>query len=188
MPSSKQIELDYFEWLSDLVEGFDGDVSYLILLKKLHNIDAFALLKEDENRLEDGKNLRNIYFEDNGVHVRFVDCLCGPCSVLELLIGLAMRMDDILYDPNEEDGVLARSFWEMIENAALDGLSDDEWGYHPNPDRLVKGFVNVLLNREYPRKGLLFPLKNRRKDCRKMELWYQMQEYLKENYGYLLDL
>ena len=41
-----------------------------------------------------------------------------------------------------------------------------------------------MLAREYSDNGHggLFPLKNPKKDQRKVEIWYQMTEYINENY------
>ena len=44
--------------------------------------------------------------------------------------------------------------------------------------------VKKFLNREYDKDGTfgLFPLKNPKKDQRKVEIWYQMMAYIIENF------
>jgi hypothetical protein len=74
-------------------------------------------------------------------------------------------------------------FWKILENAGLDLYDDGAfYGHHGNTE--VNEILNKIINREYRRdgKGGLFPLKRTNKDQRKVELWYQMNEYLVENY------
>jgi hypothetical protein len=74
-------------------------------------------------------------------------------------------------------------FWMMLGNAELDGFTDEAF-YALRGHILVDKILNRILDRTYKRDGIggLFPLKHPKKDQRRVELWYQMNAYLVENY------
>lgn len=170
----EQINKEYFLALSDLVGADNGDVSYRLLLRDLWLTNFYSILKKDLNREDDGLILREKIMGDDS------DYITGPCSLLEMLIGLAERMDEIMYDPDSGDGV-SRWFWEMIENLGLDEMSDDHYN-----TKIVENHLRMLLERTYDSDGMgsLFPLEypDYNIDQRDVEIWYQMQNYLNERY------
>ena len=62
--------------------------------------------------------------------------------------------------------------------------SDDNWDEESSEK--VDYYVDKLLGRDYFRDGFggLFPLKHAKKDQRKVEIWYQLQNWLMENYEF----
>jgi hypothetical protein len=86
-------------------------------------------------------------------------------------------------EDQDDDMKMCDWFWKMLENIGLNGCTDetylDDWN-----DRYVDQILEKIIERGYGRdgKGGLFPLKRARKDQRKVELWYQMSNYLVENY------
>lgn len=169
---------EYFEWLT-YVSNIGKD--YSMLAEILHERTFYSIVHNDENRGEDGKVLRKIFEQET----LFDDYSCladRGCSMLEMLIGLAIRMETILEDPYEGDRTV-RWFWEILDNLGLSKYTNYELKYH-NKLTEVQEIIDNLLERRYSRsgKGGLFPLKNAKKDQRKVEIWYQLSAYLLENY------
>lgn len=179
--SEEVIRAEYFQWLCGLVMVDEPDHSYWILAKALHNTAFYWSIRCDENRAFDGMKLRDIFAEEHS-YCGF-ETLSGPCSVFELLIGLALRIESTLTDPENGDRTV-NWFWEMIENLGLEKFTDADY-YRVGGDYVVGEILTKLLRRWYFRNGEggLFPLKHSRKDQRKVELWYQMSAYLMENYN-----
>lgn len=96
--------------------------------------------------------------------------------MLEALVALAQDCEnEIMYDPDEGDrtGVW---FWEMIENLGLDGL--DDWCFDEDDFEYV---VRRFLDRKYKADGQggPFVIRGFRGDLRRVELWYQLNFYMK---------
>lgn len=172
---------DYFEWLCSRV-GVDTDsTSYWLLARDLFSKEFYSLIEHDENRSYDGLALReeygSIYDEDEET---FMDT---DCTVLEMLIALAERMSDELYNPETGYKDAPGLFWELIDNLGLSVYSDDIY-VEIDGTYNCGMIIDCFLNREYAYNGEggLFPLKNPLGDQREVEIWYQMHEYMKEKY------
>lgn len=169
----------YFRWLLDTVMFRDmkrSGRSYLYLLKQMGSIQFTWSVDSDVNRAEDGKYLRYTYAEMVGTDYE----IKGACNFLEMCIALASRMNDDIFDA-DPTARPARWFWIMMENCGLDKYTDD------NFDPLeVEQICARIIKRQYNRtgKGGLFPLKHPKEDQRKVEIWYQMQAYILENFDY----
>lgn len=168
-------EEGYFLWLCSLVDH-DPDRNYSGLLGCLHSVyfneDSAVLIPNDDNRIVDGMDLRNQYFEETGMDVE-IPC----CTFLEMLIALAFRMEDTIGRNYDE------WFWLMLRNIGLDGMDDDRYS-DLSDSEMIEDTILIVMNREYGMDGTggLFPLKNPDKDQRKVEIWYQMSAYLIENF------
>lgn len=172
------VKEDYFYWLASLVDT-DPNRDYSGLLMELHSIefspDTAILIPNDDNRIEDGLALRDRFKEATGCKV--CSYLDGPCTVLEMLIALAYRIEDVIGNGH------VYSFWEMMQNLDLDKYNDDSISEIGNADD-IDDKIDELLNRTYSRNGVggLFPLTHPDRDQRKVEIWYQMGAYLNEKY------
>lgn len=168
----------YFQWLCMIVKTDYTEDDYSILLKHLHSREFTWFVPNDDNRASDGQKLREMFIDELGLGDFELSALYGPCSVLEMIIGLAIRIDDIMDDMT--DGSHAgKWFWELIHNLGVDTFSD-AYGNHIEIDIAVSD----LLWRRYERNGNrgLFPLVRTNVDQRKVEIWYQMNAYLMERY------
>ena len=169
----KKVQTDYFEWLEHIVT--DGK-EYNLLLHDLHNIDFVSLVKLDENREMDGQSLRTLYGDEVGIKYEEIeDYLAGPCSVLEMLIGLASRIEGTIFSDFEEGIPETRAyFWEFLTNLGLEVYTDVRYSTTE-----VRHIVERFVFREYDPdgKGGIFPLQNAGEDQRKVQIWYQMQMY-----------
>ena len=170
---------DYYIWLLDLIDNDKYDVNdYTDVLDKLFRTEFYDLVDNDSNRIEDGFDLRNDFSEEIGEHLYFVmDELPDFCSVLEMMIALARRMEtDICYDENYGDRS-AQWFWMMMENLGLIYQDND----HYDEDE-VSEILDNFLERHYSKTGQggLFSVKNGQIDMREIEIWYQMNYFLDE--------
>jgi len=158
---------DYYLWLESLV----SDGNHYRLLRYLYEQPYRWQFTLDENRSAGGLNLRSRFAFDNGIDV--LDVGEGPCSVLEMMIALADRMTEVL--PYEiKDG-----FWVMIRNLHLDQFDDSNFD-----EGQINYILNVWLDRTYDSSGngSLFPLKRYLGDCRRLDVWSQMNAWVSENY------
>lgn len=178
------VRSSYFNWLCQSIIDSDGRNNYGHLMEQLYSLyfseRTAKLIPNDANRIMDGLYLREEYVTKR--RVRHTDGMFYPeCTVLELIIGLAKRMDDSI---GIKDHI--SWFWDLIANLGLTEFDDDSYekdfdGVSMEVDRIISD----LLERTYDRKGHggLFPLQYPKTDQRKIEIWYQMSEYLNENYS-----
>jgi len=142
-------------------------------------VDFYWSVPNDGNRIEDGLKLRELFMQRHDFFV-----LDFPCSVLEVLIGLALRMEDNLADPSKGDRT-AEWFWEMIANLGLDQFHDQNY-QEAGGDTNVGYILRTFMDRTYTRRGegSLFPSSRRSgRNLQRVELWYQLMAYLEENYA-----
>ena len=159
---------EYFEWLCDFVcgERFAKEISFRRLLVYLHDREFTYTLAMDSNRAQDGIDLRERYYGDPTIK--------GPCSVLEMMIALSFKAEEVMDDPAYGNR-MAQWFWGMINNLGLGSMVDTRF------DKLyVKNVIDRFLNRDYERngKGGLFTIRNHDRDLRDTEIWIQMCLYL----------
>lgn len=176
---------DYFLWLCKLVKAEDSN--YLYLLNKLHSIEFYWTVDNDDNRAEDGKALRSKFISETGLEV-YTDLdsqfLYRPCSVLEMLIALACRWENDVMVDIKEDTDASKWFWIMIDNLGFFREEFDDKHFDDRKSKEILKRVYNLLDRKYNADGFggLFPLRNPLKDQTKVEIWYQINSYFNENY------
>lgn len=164
----------YFEWLSKFVdEGKTPRTSYRKILMFLHSAEFRYTISNDSNRAEDGMKLRDRFVAEKG-YENLIGYLEGPCSVLEMMVALAIRCEVHIMDDSEYGDRTRQWFWGMMVNMGLGNMTDD------NFDKgLAYEKVNNMLDRNYSTdgKGGLFRVKNCRLDMRAVEIWYQANWY-----------
>jgi len=131
----------------------------------------------DGNRAEDGIGLRYRFgYEcrhDDPVITAYLDN--RGCSVLEMMIALALRCEEHIMSDPVVGNRTGQWFWNMIVNMGLGGMDDVKF------DGLyTDAVVGKFLAREYEQngKGGLFTVEGCRYDLRGIEIWYQMCWYL----------
>lgn len=168
---------EYFKWLSDMVckQRYSQQISYERLLTRLHDIVFRYSIPKDQNRAEDGIGLR-YRFADEWSNIEDVErYLRGPCSVLEMMIALAVRCEEtIMDDPNVGDRT-AQWFWGMIGNLGLGTMDDSRFD-----EERVDEAIDTLICREYAAdgRGGLFTVRDCDCDMRDVEIWHQLCWYL----------
>ena len=176
MTKKDRIQNEYFEWLCNIVcKGkFSKSISYKKLLTRLHDTYFTYTIPRDRNRAEDGIYMRYHFSIDCNCRDA-EDYLDGPCTVLEMMVGLAVRCEDQFMTNTEYGDRTSQWFWQMIVNLGLGGMTDD------NYDRQeVDDIVWTFLNRryDYDGKGGLFRVRDTKEDMRRLEIWYQLNRYL----------
>lgn len=166
----------YFNWMYYLVFN---DRRYWKLMCHLHSINFRYLISMDSNRAEDGTDLRYRFghenYHDEAMIAAFLDD--RPCSVLEMMIALAIRFEEHIMDDPEIGNRVSEWFKTMLYNLGLKHMDDEHYDR-----RKVEDIIERFLNREYKKngKGGLFTA-NSDRDMRSVEIWYQMNLYLDEN-------
>lgn len=166
---------DYFEWMYDIVSGarFAPGMTYRKLLTFLHEAEFVYFVPYDENRAADGVALRYHYcLEHDCIDLEW--CLTGPCSVLEMMLALAMKCEELMDDLSIGNRT-SQWFWNMITNMGLGSMNDtnyNEW--------LVNDVISVFLRREYEPdgRGGLFRVRGWNRDMRTAEIWHQLLAYI----------
>lgn len=173
------IEKEYFDWLYDYVcKGrANQHVSYEKVFRYLHEVEFTFSISNDVNRAVDGTDLRYRFALQKGEE-RIEEMLRGPCSVLEMMVALAIRCEESIMDDTRYGDRTGQWFWIMMRNLCIDGMTDDIFDIE-----YVEYCINSFLNREYEPDGYggLFYIKNCREDLRDVEIWTQLCWFL-ENY------
>ena len=169
-----RISDEYFEWLFDLVcqQRFSRHITYRKLLTRLHDTEFRYLIQRDKNRAEDGIELRYRFASQYGYKHYDLD---GPCSVLEMMIALAIRCEETIMDDAGVGDRTGQWFWGMIRNLGLGSMNDSRFD-----ERFVDDVIERLLDREYEPDGTggLFTVPYCKTDMRDVEIWYQLCWYL----------
>ena len=178
----------YIQWLYSKVGSHDRKYNHFWrVIRRLYRKEFYYTVKNDENRYQDGLYLR-VQFTDEYNYAPEDIChiLDGPCTVLEMLVAFAIRIDsEIMWDPDVGDRT-AFWFWKMLENAGLDlrRFSDEYF----DKDCIVEleDLLNRVLSRHYDKfgNGGFFPISSYQKNFQRTELWHQMHFWISENYPF----
>ena len=167
---------EYFEWLYNLVCGdrYSNAISYKKLLAYLHRTEFTYLLSKDKNRAADGVDLR-YRFSKERYHGHIPSCLDGPCSILEMMVALAIRCEETIMDDPKIGDRTSQWFWGMVTNMGLGYMSDNRFDEH-----VAKEIIDRFLNRDYSQNGRggLFTVRNCEYDLTNIEIWTQMLWFL----------
>lgn len=141
------------------------------LIGQLYSKEFVWFVPNDDNRAEDGRELRHEFLDDEE-ETADDDWLNLGCSVLELLVGLSRRL------AFETDRESRDWFWVMVSNLGLLEHND----YSNYPTEKVDDAVDSLIWRtyHYDGRGGLFPLEHADEDQTDVEIWYQLNAYLLE--------
>lgn len=169
MPSEGKVnEKAYLNRLVHLVVPRKHE--YHKLFQQLYETPFVSLVSRDKSRESDARDLREMLGGPS-----LAD---RPISVLEVLIGLAHRLEDqimINYAYGDRTG---QWFWEMMVNIGLGGMKDSNYD-----ESHVAKAMSRFMNRQYNYDGSgggAFVVKDPRRDMRETELWYQANWYLSE--------
>lgn len=177
MISKYGIENAYFDWMCDLVckNRFGNDISYKKLLTFLHGIEFSYTIRRDRSRADDGINLRYRFpYEDFGIDdiERYIN---GPCSILEMMLALAIRCEETIMDNPAYGDRTGQWFWGMIASLGLSSMEDSRFD-----KKSASKIIEKFLSHEYEPngKGSLFTIRDCKDDLRKVEIWTAMLWYL----------
>lgn len=174
---TKPLDESYFEWLYSQVapvEVQDPKLTYWKLLKELYSKEFVWIIPNDDNRIEDGKELRREFIHEEGLEDVDPHWIDLGCSMLELIMGLSRRLEF-----EADAGEPHYWFWHLIANIGLERYTDKS----RRSRRVIDEILDTVIFRTYGSDGHggLFPLDNPQKDQRKVELWYQLSAYVVEH-------
>lgn len=175
---AEPLDETYFKWLAVQVVNTrlkNPRSTYWEVLRQLQRTEFVWKIRNDDNRVEDGKELRSEFFESEFGEPLIDEMRNEACSFLEMLIALSRRLEFQASGASAADW-----FWHLLDNV---GLHITDWDYEAQRMHdYVDQVLQVINNRNYDRNGRggLFPLHESDIDQREVELWYQMNYYLLE--------
>ena len=171
---TEPIESSYFRWLVAKVtdpHARTPSQTHWKLLQQMHQTPFAWDVLGDDNRAEDGVNLRKEYLiqtnEDYDEQWFMLES-----SVFEMVYGLSRQAAF-------KDGRRPYDwFWEIMDNLGLSHYCDAA----EYDERHIAAILDRLVWRTYDRygNGGMFPLHSPMRDQRKVEIWYQLEGYLAE--------
>lgn len=169
---------NYLGWIEQLVVPPEHQGQFGKLIRKLFSIPFIPACRNDENRAENGWNLRYRFLYERGLPYDFANYISPSfCSVLELMTRLAVCCEEeYMCNPAYGDRT-SRWFWEMLRSLGLDWVTD----YY-----FDEGFVDTLIDRFQRRdyrpngSGGLFTLRCPVGDMRDYDIWHQFCLYVDE--------
>ena len=173
---------DYVYYLYRIVQnGGENHRKLCVELFKNRFFITRSAPKRDIDRKKDGLELRK-----EQIYELYEAQLTYPCTMLEMIIGISKRMSEQLMDEDGEDKT-AQYFWEIIGNLGLDCWDDDNFGWETGlAHKKIAKTCEILCKRQYNPDGTgggMFPMPGLLGiNQKKMEIWYQMQEYINWKY------
>lgn len=174
MDHLEPIESEYFNWLIAKIKKRPTSwttptTAYWKLMRELQNTEFVWIVSMDDNRAEDGLELRREFVRETRVDTD-PDWMHIGCSVLEMMIAFARRAEFAT------DRSIRDWFWEFLRNLGLEEFNDAS-GFDP---REVSEILDRFIWRTYDYYGVggMFPMHDAQHDQRKVEIWYQFCEYL----------
>jgi hypothetical protein len=151
------------------VEVPTPSLTYWKLFRKLFNTEYVWLVSGDDNRGEDGLELREEFFVESNLEDDDSLSMIG-CSIFEMLIAFSRRAE---FNAGETPEFW---FWKFLENLELHEENDASTTPPEKIDRILYDFVW----RDYDEDGYggLFPMNDPPEDQRKVEVFYQFCQYL----------
>ncbi len=171
---NEPLENLYFNWLCakvHVVRRPTPSTSYDTLFRTLHNTEFIYILPRDDNRAEDGKELRREFLIAGGFPDHLEWRTQVPCSVFEMLIAFSRRAELNSIDTSAKDW-----FWEFLDNLGLREVNDAARVHIEEIQDTLEHFM--WRNYTPDGDGGLFPLRNPESDQTKREIWDQFCDYL----------
>src|SRR5690349_2828315 len=109
--------------------------SHYNLMRVLHTTEFVWQISGDDNRAEDGRELRQEFSNLSGLPNESIE----ECSVLEMFIALSLRAEF----QTEVD--YREWFWEFLDNMGLTDFNDSVW----RSDEPVRDILDTFVWRRY---------------------------------------
>lgn len=169
----------YLNWLysqAASVKTRNKNRTFWSLFRQLHETTFVAIVPHDENRIADADDLRYEFLVECEDGQGDPEWIGSPCSMLELFVILSRHLAFEMDDPAE------LWFWHLIETLNLRQFNDRE--YDDYAREVITETLERVVWRNYSANGQggMFPLRNPFSDQRKVELWYQLNSFLIENF------
>lgn len=169
---SNPLTEDYLRWLVPQIRDEDRTPTYWDLFGLMFEKEFEWKVHNDENRLQDGLDLRAEFCHDNRLRRGSLNFL-GQVRFLEVLIGLSRRLS-FLAGGNAQGWA-----WQLVLNLELVRMTDP---LTRGKTRKMNDILDTVIWRTYNPDGVggFFPLAWPDDDQTQKELWYQMAAYIDE--------
>lgn len=180
----KYIPEAYVDWIRyDILRNKIYDsYRYEKLIYTLLGIKFIPFDKMDKNRIADGKDLRYRFANARHLDDKIVEAALSNFgeSVLEVMVGLALRIYDETTSGFPMPITPDEIFWYMIESMKLEDQTDPDFN-----EKKVIFVVERMMNRKFKQNGEggLFQIaKDSPHDMTKADIWYQAQWWATEEW------
>lgn len=171
--TADELERQYYIWLTNWIPGWR--TTHSLLMRKLYETAFRVTLMMDENRVGDGLALRTRFIYETGMSSIERDVLKvrRPCSILEVMIALALRFEEEYMTGYEDEDPVGKWFAPMLDSL---GLTIDSDGVFEKDLQRVNLVLMIFLDRAYAPdgRGGLFYISGATEDMREIEIWRQM--------------
>lgn len=173
-------EEKYLDWICKRVGGDSCERPYNTynkIFKILYLIEFTSDIPSDNDRIQDGLNLRYMYLFETHDNYMVTIKRPKPCSVLEMMAYLAIRIEEqILSNPMYGDRT-CQWFREMLWTLGIGGQTDEVFNEEYVVDR-----INRFINHEYEPSGMggLFLVRHTDVDMRELDIWSQAMNHINE--------
>ena len=169
----ESVENAYFNWLVSKVlrlENSSPSLTFYNLFRTLHTTEYVWLVSGDDNRVEDGLELRLDFLTEANIGYDPDEAKLEPCSVFEMLIAFSNHAEFTTDTP-------ARGwFWVFLTNLGLAEYCDAAFR---------KDEAQTIIDEFVWRRTTMFPLTNQSRGYLNVQVWYQFCTYLAEEHGLL---
>lgn len=178
MPA-ESLDERYLSWLYRQVANVKtrrGARTHWSLFKQMQDTIFVAIVSHDENRCADAKDLRYEFLAETEDEPGDPEWTGSPCTMLELFVVLSRALSF------ETDDPVNLWFWHLMEELDLEQFNDRKYDKHAQ--EVISDTMDRVIWRNYEPNGHggLFPLREPPEDQRKVELWYQLNAYLIEQF------
>lgn len=164
------VDHEYYVWLIQQIHIPNGR-EYLDLFERMHNMEFVWIIPNDDNRVQDAIDLRGEFLDIRGGGKLEL----GGATCLEVLVSLSRRVAFLA----SGNGHSPQWAWALLKNLGLHKFYDPLT--QEKKDRVDRTLHNLIWrNYHADGRGGFFPLQNPNIDQRKIEIWYQMNEYVTE--------
>ena len=169
---SNPLTEDYLRWLAPQIRDVNKSPTFWDLFTAMFEKEFEWFVPNDDNRLQDGLDLRAEFCYANHIRAGSLKSL-GPARFLEVLIGLSRRMSFNAGGSSQEWA------WQFVVNLELNRMSDPLGRRRLHR---VNDILDTVIRRTYTPDGVggFFPLAWPDEDQTQKELWYQMAAYIDE--------
>lgn len=162
----------YFNWLCAkviYVEVPTPSLTFWMLFRKLYSTEYVWLLSGDDNRVEDGLELREEFLTESHIQDD-PSWRASACSVFEMLIAFARKAE---FNAGETPTFW---FWHFLNNLELGEANDASDMSDNDVEQILYNFIWRMYDESGH--GGLFPMSNPEHNQKEVEVWYQFCEYL----------
>ncbi len=141
------VEEQYLDWMQSMI---DPSHSFKKLINSLYSIAYEWVIRIDENLEWLGVGLRKQFMKECDIRdvSSVASLLVRPCSILELLCGVAQDFEFSIRDSASSTCCIALKFFDILTYLGLDDQYDENYEHE-----LVKRQLKVFLSKKSKEKG-----------------------------------